>query len=79
MACKTLNEAVHNLYHSLRDGKADNFSALLFRLITKADADNKVRLAIAFPNEFAAWYEWQKSPNEQEFFQSHGIGLDKKK
>ena len=58
---------------------SDCFHSQLYRLICKADDENKLKLAIGFPSEFFAWYCWYKQcyldkkfKNEQEFFKFVG-------
>lgn len=53
----------------------DHFSALLFRLIGKADPGNRERLRKGYPEHVAAWEEWQATPTEREFFEKHRTGL----
>lgn len=47
---------------------ADNFTNLLYHLISKADPSNKFKLSLAFPDEVLAFNLWQHSPSEEEFF-----------
>lgn len=63
-----LHNAVRELYHWQRIDDADNFSALLYRLFTKADSRNMARLSVAFTPEYNAFMLWQTSPDEEEFF-----------
>lgn len=44
----------YDLRNAFEDGRADNFTALLLRLIAKADAGNKEKLARGYPVEVAA-------------------------
>ena len=46
----------------------DNFSALLYLLISKSDPQNKYKIEKAYPEEVAAWNEWQQSKDENELF-----------
>ena len=48
-----------DLHRALFDGKADWFSAVLFRLILKADGHNTERLRLGFPEHVAAVEEWR--------------------
>ena len=73
MACKTSQDAVQNLYYAIRDPDATNFSTLLYRLIGKSDAENRSRIALAFPIEYAAYVAWKAAPNDAEFFRQHGL------
>ena len=77
MACKTIEQAIKELYYAIRDPDATNFSAMLYRLIGKSDMENRHRLADAFPLEYAAYAAWKASPNEAEFWKANG--LDKKR
>lgn len=49
---------------------ADHFTAMLFGLISKAQATpgNLVKLKFAFPLEVRVWRDWQASGDEDEFF-----------
>jgi len=42
-------------------GHGDWFTALLLRLINKADSSNRARLAIGFPEEVKAYEEWESN------------------
>lgn len=44
---------------------ADHFSALLFRLIAKADPKNRKRLGAAFPWHVKVWEDWQANPENE--------------
>jgi len=39
-------------------GRSTNFHSMLYALIAKADIRNKARLALAFPEECEAYYNW---------------------
>lgn len=43
----------------------DNFTALLYELITKADCINRFKLSKVFPMECEAWQEWQNSDDAE--------------
>lgn len=60
------------MYFSL-GGRADNFHALLYRLIAKADPMHRARIRAGFPNEVKAWEMWQASKDEKVFFQRYGL------
>jgi hypothetical protein len=45
---------VHDLRNAFEDNRADNFTAILLRLIAKADSGNKEKLARGYPVEVAA-------------------------
>lgn len=70
----TLEEAIKELYFWQYSSDPSWFTAKLFDLIAKADPLNRFKLAEVFPAEVKAWMMWQESPNEEEFFRSHGIG-----
>ena len=70
-----IHRAVQELYYWQRRDDASNFTALLYRLISKADIVNSARLELAFPSEFMAFTLWQDAPNEEEFFK-HWLGRD---
>ena len=48
--------------------QGDWFTCQLFRLISKADGNNRARLAQAFPVEVEVWLEWYNAPDEREHF-----------
>ena len=50
------------------DKQYNNFTFLLYCLITKADQSNKLRLKTAFPEEVETWEEWQNSEDENTLF-----------
>ena len=64
-AYKRLKE---DLYLTTHRPNADWFTAQLYRLFNKADANNKRRLAIGFPDHYQVWLDWYNAPNEREFF-----------
>lgn len=70
IAAEELIPAIQELYNWQRSADADNFTALLYRLLTKADHRNMARLASAFQPEYAAFVLWQNAPNENEFFRT---------
>lgn len=43
-------------------GHGDWFSAHLFRLIAKADFENRAKLRLAFPEHVRAWEQWMEGP-----------------
>jgi hypothetical protein len=48
-----------------------NFTAGLFRLLAKADPENRERIRAGFPEE-VAWLEtWHAIPNGEEWIQDH--------
>ncbi len=65
-------EIAVQLYHWTHDDRADNFTALLFTMITKADPGNRFRLQQGFPDEVRIWKEWQES-NERAFWEKYGL------
>lgn len=52
-----------------------SFATMLYQLIAKADRNNRGKLSLAFPDHVEVWLEWYNSPDENEFFRSHGIGV----
>lgn len=56
-----------------RDGQ-NYFTVQLYDLIEKADNNNKVRLAQAFPVEVVTYLEWQDSPTEEAFYRKYKLG-----
>ncbi len=69
----TLTEAIKELYYWQQNGNLDNFHALLFRLIAKADYGNKLNLSRAFPAEVLAFTLWQEAEDPDKFFEKHGL------
>lgn len=75
----TLEDAIRELffwqYNWLHGHPRDNFHAILYGLIHKADQQNKARLRLAFPEEVQAWEMWVAAPKEEAFFAEHGWKL----
>ncbi len=44
-------------------GRGDWWSAQLLRLFSKADPDNRAKLALAFPEHALLWSTWYTSPD----------------
>ncbi len=63
-----LQHAIEELYYWQRVDHASNFTTILYTLISKADINNSMRLAYAFPAEWNAYRLWQDSPDEEAFF-----------
>lgn len=61
------------LYYWLNDKSASNFHALLYHLISKADAQNRAALRMGFRDEVQAFEDWQASRSENELFKAFGI------
>lgn len=61
-------KARHDLIYWKEGQNSNNFTALLYLLICKADFVNKCKLESAFPEKFAAWSEWQESDDEKKLF-----------
>jgi hypothetical protein len=61
---------IHDFINVFYNGDdADNFGAMLFRLIRKADADNRALLKKAFPQEvmlFEWWRTQDDAPSREE-------------
>lgn len=71
-------QAVRDLFIRSRGGTGDNFTILLLHLIGKADPDNRYRISQGFPQTVKAWFDWHSSPNEKEFFEKNGFGIQEK-
>jgi len=69
----TYEDAVKELYYSLYATNPTNFHAVLYRLIGKADGQNKARLRLAYPLEVKAFDDWQASENPADFFRQYGF------
>lgn len=65
---ENFNRAVKELQNWRDNQFADNFTAMLFRLICKADDENKKKILNGFPDEMFAYLLWYKSTSEEEFF-----------
>ena len=66
-------EAITSLYDWQIQG-GDSFTCKLFELMMKADINNKIKLAGAFPAEAKVLNDWYSSPNPDEYFISKGYG-----
>jgi len=53
-------------FEDLLLGSGDWFHAYLARLIAKADAMNRERIRLGFPDEVAAFERWQRTGNAME-------------
>ncbi len=69
---KELKQAAFDLYMWQYAGTT-SFTAMLFDLIAKADANNKAKLSRAFPVEVAIFLEWYNSESPTKFFQRYQI------
>jgi hypothetical protein len=56
-----------------RRGGATNFTSQLFSLFCKADADNRIKLSLGFPEEWMVFTEWYHSPAEDAFYEKYGV------
>lgn len=56
------------MYWQKQSPTPDNFTALLYQLITKADVINKHKLKHVFPEEYSAYIEWYESEDENQLF-----------
>jgi hypothetical protein len=41
----------------------DNFGALLFLMIAKADPENRAKLRLGFPEHVKMWEDWYNNPH----------------
>lgn len=60
----------------IADGYGDWFTAHLLRLIKKADAENRTRLATLYPEEVAAVIEWEQRPGDDELAEPEVVVYD---
>lgn len=67
-------EAVQKLYE-WQHCHLDSFSAKVFELCHKADAENARRIHLAWPHLYAAWMAWHHHPNSDDFFREHGFTI----
>jgi hypothetical protein len=71
---RMLKEEVQELFHWQRNSSATNFTALLYDLFQKADAENTNKLAKAYPKHQAALTLWKLSEGEgDELFEAAGL------
>jgi len=68
----TLRQAIKELW-AWQYSYTDCFHNRLYDLFMKADAENTLRLAKGFPEEFGAITAWKNSPNPEEFFKKEGF------
>jgi hypothetical protein len=54
----------------------DWFTSNLLRLMSKADTDNKKKLALGFPDEYFIWLWWYQREEPDEEFWVEGSGSD---
>ena len=52
--------------------KLKHFYTDLFELMSRADDENMLRLALAFPQHALAYQQWRTARTEQEFFEAAG-------
>jgi hypothetical protein len=64
--------AVLHLYDWQHRG-ARHFFTDLFELMTRADEENMLRLAIAFPQHSLALQSWKMARTDREFFEAAGF------
>lgn len=48
---------------------ADNFASHVFRLLCKADDNNKLKIFVGFPAETSIYLLWYLSDSEEKFFE----------
>lgn len=65
--------AVRQLHYWQYGDRADNFSSILYILFQKADADNRSRLALGFPEYHDAWMEWNRTESQDAFFAKYNL------
>lgn len=66
-------KAVEQLFY-WQCSRTNSFSDMLFDLFQKADADNRFRLSIAFPNHAAALDDWNEAGDYgNDLFRKHGF------
>jgi len=68
MDYENYKECVRELYHWTNSPFSSNFMSMLFSLISKADSENRARLAKGFPTAVKVFEDWHNSKNETEFF-----------
>lgn len=49
------------------------YSALLFRMMMKADPFHLIRLSMGYPIEVGIYKEWRDTPNEADFWRKYNI------
>lgn len=70
-------QLAYDLYLTYETGRADHFTADLFRLINKADALNKLRLASGYPDHVAILKEYHETEHAEDFYRKYGVGPPK--
>ena len=65
---KNIERARKELYFWIREPHNNNFSALLYTLISKADITNRYKLQKGFPEYVDAFDEYQNSKDPDELF-----------
>jgi hypothetical protein len=66
-------EAVRNLHYWQYGRDPDNFTSMLYVMFQKADPSNRAKLALAFPDEARAYFEWCTSPTQDDFFKKYNL------
>lgn len=69
---EALQAAIRELFYWQNGSNPSNFTALLYTLFSKADPENRTRLASAFPAEARAFALWQAG-DPKIFFESWGM------
>jgi len=72
MTTERENEIVYDFWLT-RFAKADHFTAMLFRLLMKADGHNRDRLSLAYPLHVDILRKWESASSEEEFFDAYGL------
>lgn len=67
-------QLAYDLYLTYETGRADHFTADLFRLINKADAINKFRLGAGYPDHVAILKEYHATEHAEDFYRKYQVG-----
>lgn len=71
----TYADAVKELYYSLYGTNPTNYHTLLYRLIAKADKQNRALLRVVYALEVLVFEEWEHADDEKKFFEENGIKM----
>lgn len=66
-----LEKAVRELYHWQQNPQATFFTAQLYNLACKADAENAKKLLLGFPARMIAYLLWYTAHDQDEFFHTY--------
>lgn len=67
-----IREAVERFYFH-RMGTLTSFTDSLYRLIARADLNNRASIKRGFPLEVQIFEEWELAPSEAEFFKRYDL------